>query len=294
MPASRAHTAEKRTNTGCWICRLRRLKCDEGAGSCIQCSRHGIVCEVYGKEKPPWKDGGPKEAEKLNSIKDAISRKRKRDRQCPPNDEPAAAPADIVVSTPSITDPPGTPLPRYWPPPWGDKSGSSDPLMATPSELYMLFAVDSPSTKSAAAALQLSPPSMDKISTSNSVEMTLYSSMREDQLLMHYLDFVFTLQFRHHKYAAHFSSRGWLFSLVKRIRPLRLSILSLSALHQYRLSQHGLFEGSINDSLKELQDHHAAALSELRQFIRDQTRDSLADNHISILACCIQLISFDV
>jgi hypothetical protein len=111
----------------------------------------------------------------------------------------------------------------------------------------------------------------------------LHIPLSRISFLMHYLDYVFTLQFRHQKYAANFSSGSWLFSLIKRIIPLRHSVLSLSALHQYHLHQHG-----------RLGRPHDGTLSEIRQFIRDQTSDSLADNHVPILACCVQLISFDV
>lgn len=120
------------------------------------------------------------------------------------------------------------------------------------------------------------------------------TSQREDELLMYYLDLIFPMQFRHHKHEATFSSRSWLFSLVKRIKPLQHSMLSLSALHQHTLNQQnssGLRQDSI---VEELTEHHSSTLSELRQFIHNQTNDSLPDNHVPILACCVQLVSFDV
>jgi hypothetical protein len=280
MPVVRSGAAEQRTANGCWTCRLRKLKCDEGIDKCNECSRHGIPCAGYGKEKPEWKDGGVKEAEKLESIKNFISLKRKRDRQRPHNTNSEPRKFSIIKASKTTESP-----------------ESSSPTQQRRSEKDLglaRFAHDAQFEASDFAPLQLSPPFWDIVTPEASGESALQSSTREDELVMHYLDFVFTLQFRHHKYAATFSSRSWLFSLVKRITPLRHSVLSLSALHQYRLHQHGILGMSLDNTLQELQDHHAATLSELRQFIRDPKNDSLTDNHIPILACCVQLISFDV
>lgn len=171
------------------------------------------------------------------------------------------------------------------------ESAFSTQIMASDSEAaFPTFAFDYDCEASGFESLQLISP----LPQEGSEKTSSPASVREDELLMHYLDYVFTLQFRHHQYAANFSSRSWLFSLVKRITPLRHSVLSLGALHRYHLQKQGKLSSSQEDSLQELQDHHAAALSELRQFIRDQTSVSLTDNHVPILACCVQLISFDV
>ncbi|VUC20779.1 unnamed protein product [Clonostachys rosea] len=37
----------RKTFTGCWTCRARRLKCDEERPECIQCQLKGITCEGY-------------------------------------------------------------------------------------------------------------------------------------------------------------------------------------------------------------------------------------------------------
>ncbi|KAM5347496.1 hypothetical protein ACJ41O_010501 [Fusarium nematophilum] len=38
---------QRKTFTGCWTCRARRLKCDEEKPECIQCQLKGIRCEGY-------------------------------------------------------------------------------------------------------------------------------------------------------------------------------------------------------------------------------------------------------
>ncbi|TPX11351.1 uncharacterized protein E0L32_001169 [Thyridium curvatum] len=42
-----------RTKTGCWTCRLRRKKCDEGLPACSSCISRDLYCYGYG-EKPAW------------------------------------------------------------------------------------------------------------------------------------------------------------------------------------------------------------------------------------------------
>lgn len=37
-----------RTRAGCWNCRSRRKRCDQGRPNCAECSRLGLTCEGYG------------------------------------------------------------------------------------------------------------------------------------------------------------------------------------------------------------------------------------------------------
>lgn len=37
-----------KTFTGCWTCRARKVKCDEGRPICCQCRQRGIPCGGYG------------------------------------------------------------------------------------------------------------------------------------------------------------------------------------------------------------------------------------------------------
>ncbi len=287
MPAVRPRAAEQRTANGCWTCRLRKLKCDERPGECHQCSRQGIPCAGYGA-KPDWKDGGIKEAEQLEMVKGIIARKRRTARR-----------SQSVPHEPTVNG--STPIS-----PLSSRSPDVD-MKSNIREQSLSFSgpyngsFHSPPMNLSPVVNQSSPiktvedesrPFHDLITAASMEQAALQSSAREDELLIHYLDYVFHLQFRHQKYSPNFSSRSWLFSLVKKVRPLRHSIMSLSALHQHSLKQSGL--GAIqDDTLQELRDHHSATLSALGQFIQDQT-DPLAENYIPILACCIQLISFDV
>lgn len=54
--------------TGCWTCRLRHKKCDDGRPGCSKCESLRITCYGYGP-RPEWIDGGSKEKEKAEEIR---------------------------------------------------------------------------------------------------------------------------------------------------------------------------------------------------------------------------------
>lgn len=58
----------QRSKTGCWTCRLRRKKCNEGGLPCTNCESRGVFCHGYGP-KPPWKDRGEKEKEQASRLR---------------------------------------------------------------------------------------------------------------------------------------------------------------------------------------------------------------------------------
>lgn len=60
-------TASKRTKSGCWTCRLRRKKCNEGGPPCDNCEARGVHCHGYGP-KPQWKDRGSLEREEARKL----------------------------------------------------------------------------------------------------------------------------------------------------------------------------------------------------------------------------------
>lgn len=62
-----------RSRTGCWICRIKHLKCDELRPSCNNCSRFGIQCD-FAEIRPEYVLDMNLRREKLNSI----AKKRRR------------------------------------------------------------------------------------------------------------------------------------------------------------------------------------------------------------------------
>lgn len=72
----------KRSQKGCWTCKLRRKKCDENHPICESCGSLGITCDGYGP-KPDWMDRGPLEREMARKVKMTVARnghKRSRSR----------------------------------------------------------------------------------------------------------------------------------------------------------------------------------------------------------------------
>lgn len=71
----RAQTPPQRTKSGCWTCRLRRKKCNEGGPPCDNCHARSIHCHGYGP-KPAWKDRGALEKEEARRLKYQAGRAR--------------------------------------------------------------------------------------------------------------------------------------------------------------------------------------------------------------------------
>jgi Fungal specific transcription factor domain/Fungal Zn(2)-Cys(6) binuclear cluster domain len=62
----------RRSNAGCWTCRLRKKKCDETHPICNTCSSLDIPCYSYGP-RPTWMNGGPQEKIVVQEIKRLVN-----------------------------------------------------------------------------------------------------------------------------------------------------------------------------------------------------------------------------
>ncbi|KAH8811052.1 fungal-specific transcription factor domain-containing protein, partial [Xylogone sp. PMI_703] len=73
-----------RSRTGCWTCRSRRKKCDEGRPHCSRCLTGGMNCHGYGKS-PMEKGNGARERAESRKIKimtvDSMRRRELLNRQ---------------------------------------------------------------------------------------------------------------------------------------------------------------------------------------------------------------------
>ncbi|KAJ5604669.1 hypothetical protein N7510_009823 [Penicillium lagena] len=121
--------------------------------------------------------------------------------------------------------------------------------------------------------------------------LSMIRSYRETELLMHYLDYVFPLQFRFYDFSSHPGGRGWLLWLLFNTGPLLHATLSLSALHQYTL-----FHPQSDRRAKELAAYHENALRDLQVFLENAGMDNDTNGNIrdvTVLACGISLISFE-
>ncbi|CAI4216468.1 unnamed protein product [Parascedosporium putredinis] len=78
--APKANTATKtktqlhrRSRTGCYTCRLRRKKCDEGTLKCSACKHLGLECEY---RRPSWWSNNDARKQRKDEIKTIIKRKK--------------------------------------------------------------------------------------------------------------------------------------------------------------------------------------------------------------------------
>ncbi|KZF25158.1 hypothetical protein L228DRAFT_265632 [Xylona heveae TC161] len=117
-------------------------------------------------------------------------------------------------------------------------------------------------------------------------------TFQESQLLIHYLDYIFPLQFPYYVDNPEVGGRGWLFWFLMKSDPLHQAILTLSALHRYTR-----FARRAGDTEQELIEYHTKALQGLRQALCQHEIGDLATSSeqlIEFLACGSALISFEV
>lgn len=66
-----------RSKQGCWTCRLRKKKCDEGRPCCSTCESLSITCYGFGR-KPDWMDNGEEERAVVDSLKQIVKHTSRR------------------------------------------------------------------------------------------------------------------------------------------------------------------------------------------------------------------------
>lgn len=130
-------------------------------------------------------------------------------------------------------------------------------------------------------------------------------------LLMHYLDYVFPLQFPFYKHSAIKGGRGWLLSLLMQLEPLYHAALSISAYHMHfeeLAREYELQFGSIQDSrellvccrLETQLTEHILTLNRISKLLNrledlERNRSELQlPEYIELIACMATLISLEV
>jgi hypothetical protein len=231
---------------------LRRKKCDEGQPACTTCTSRNITCHGYG-DKPAWKDGGEREKEQIKHIKKEVQKNIRRRR------------AQARLSSPNGRE---------------DPQDNSD---------------TNPGTGLVAGVLSPVFYASEKVDENISIDGTeampeRITSYRKAELLMHYMDYVFPLQFRFH--TPDVNGRGWLLWLLVKTGPLYHAALSLSALHQSIY-----FPNVFGNAYAELARYHAKALRDLQEFLQHLRISDDRDEKsrlIEVMSCGVSLISFEV
>jgi hypothetical protein len=141
------------------------------------------------------------------------------------------------------------------------------------------------------------PSPVGKGSSSNDSASAGITLEEEEGLLMHYLDYVFPLQFRFYQPSPLEGGRGWLLSILLRTKPLYYAAITLSAFHRQYMTCTGAGRNNIRCDMDRLLSRYAAAIKELRLFIAGFGTGSLPDTLpelVEILACTVILISLEV
>ncbi|KAK6858018.1 hypothetical protein PG995_005717 [Apiospora arundinis] len=201
-----------RSKQGCWTCRLRKKKCDEGRPQCSTCEALGIMCYGYGP-KPDWMSDEAQTKTVADGIKQVVkitSRRRMNISRDP------AGPTVKLAPKPSHESD-GTPISN------GATSSPDDgaekledncgPSLEILGEARHGVAQDS--IKS-----QGTPQSSDGDRHQATINQELLISDDEPILLMHFLDTVFPLQYPMYDPDIIEGGRGWLLSLLLRTKPL--------------------------------------------------------------------------
>ncbi|OBT77635.1 hypothetical protein VF21_03718 [Pseudogymnoascus sp. 05NY08] len=119
----------------------------------------------------------------------------------------------------------------------------------------------------------------------------------DTELLMHYLDYVFPLQFPIYKPSVITGGRGWLLSILTTTKPLYYAAISLAAYHRQSMICRNSASKDCGLDLESLERQYARALSELRQYLekiggKNEGRSQV--ENIDVLSCLVMLISLEM
>ncbi|KAF4123453.1 hypothetical protein GMORB2_6154 [Geosmithia morbida] len=114
-PRSQMH---RRSRTGCYTCRLRRKKCDEGDPVCSACKNLGLSCEY---KRPMWWGNADTRRQRKEDIKNIIKQKKLSEKS---HAMPTAAANINLNSPPSLSH--SVPTSTYTDPSERNRSSSID------------------------------------------------------------------------------------------------------------------------------------------------------------------------
>ncbi|KAK1091885.1 hypothetical protein LTR48_005413 [Friedmanniomyces endolithicus] len=184
---------------GCWICRLRRKKCDEATPTCLGCSNLDIDC-YYGEAKPQWMDGAQKQKDMVAKVKADIRTSAARRRELSASEaNPDKMEFTLVLDS--------TPLSR--------KQKRSIPRREAVSS------VSSSHDASMQADLPFGPD--------DEAYGPVSAQQINNEYLMLYLDHFFPFLFPFYRPSLLEGGRGWLLQLIATNRPLYHTTLSITA-----------------------------------------------------------------
>jgi C6 transcription factor Pro1 len=295
----------QRSKTGCWSCRLRRKKCNEGGPPCSNCESRGVFCHGYGP-KPPWKDRGEKEREEANrlQLQSRIRRNRSKTLYSSISQLSSTSGASIDVTTPDVQSP-------------VQADFSLSPL-SPPQERHVFEFLDNlelahgswdapsfsndlwPSSSSAESLVGLTdfqPPTRD-LRPSPALGFPSVAAAqgpgvggREVELVMHFIGETFPLQHTSYR-AASTIQRSWLLFLLMRSPTFYYASLSMSAYH-YFLTLSG-DSTARRDTFQDYQKYRACALRGFCELLESDRPLSSGSLLGECMICGVQIALLEV
>ncbi|RFU32369.1 hypothetical protein B7463_g3968, partial [Scytalidium lignicola] len=203
-----------RSKQGCWTCRLRKKKCDEGRPNCSTCESLSITCYGFGA-KPDWMDNSEKEKAVVNSLKETVKRTSRRKATT----QYSKQPGPIITIAPKHSN--------------GSIQNFSFGSGSTHQDCVTTLLDHESSQENGVNVLQnesTDPPSPER---GDLISGSMFSIPADDSaLLMHFLDNVFPLQYPMYNPGISEGGRGWLLALLLRTKPLYHAALALSVYHR--------------------------------------------------------------
>ncbi|EXJ57238.1 hypothetical protein A1O7_07585 [Cladophialophora yegresii CBS 114405] len=215
---------------GCWTCRLRRKKCDEGRPRCRNCTLLEIPCHS-GAVKPDWMDGGTKQRDMAQRIKAQVKRGAdvRREKQTTTGQG---------TSTSTCSGEGGNFILES-----GRANGA--PRLEDSDQRH---AMRRPQVSTREANTARPPPrqivglnwttsvlgfldAYEEVTLDDDDHLPILARGRDFELdfLMKYLDYVFPHQFPFYRPSLHETGRSWVLALLRRSRAAFHSAMSLSA-----------------------------------------------------------------
>ncbi|KAJ5113062.1 hypothetical protein N7456_001596 [Penicillium angulare] len=206
-------------HTACWTCRLRRKRCDGALPQCENCTGLDITCDRSPK-RPSWMDGGLREKEKTEAIKQQIKDGAVGRRQRQARDQATSSGNSSNFIVTSQNDFVNASSNDESPPSYSQAFNSAPPTYTRPEQSIIEERVD------------ITRRIMDGISTlsSRAIEPPdTAADAWELDFVMIYMDHVFPYLFPFYQPPLVGTSRAWLLSFVKQNASVYHSVLGLSS-----------------------------------------------------------------
>lgn len=215
--------SRKSTCGGCWICRLRRKKCDEVHPTCGDCDALGLDC-LYSDTKPEWMDGDVRQKQMSIAIK-TQAKKGQRSRHS------AKARGDVFINTSAVD----------YDSPTDKKTAPSQAssVFERASGIEAGFPIQGPN-KGPASSLPIIP--RPSLTTDEEAEINF---------TIIYLDNVFPFLFPFYRPSILDNGRHWVLHLLRRNSVVLHAVLSLSS-YFFAVALDHAHLGENHDSCKSL------------------------------------------